>query len=87
MESPDNALLSPTIAAAEQETFGDNVHAEFTNNQSPRSNNSQGTIHNTQASISLVNGEMTERAMDHMNKQGIHERAISVNYRKGTVQA
>lgn len=62
------------------------MYKNDTINQSPRSNNSQGTVHNTQASISLVNGEITARVIDRSMQQHepIHERAISVNYRKGS---
>lgn len=74
--------LSPDV-----HTFGGRgaLYKNETHNQSPRSNNSQGTVHNTQASISMVNGEITARVIDRtQQEQPIHERAISVNYRRGS---
>ncbi len=72
MESPeanDNALRH-------EHTFGgtpgymrnrDTIdgHIQNLGNQSPRSNVSQGTIHNTAASVSLVNGDLTNRGSGH----------------------
>jgi hypothetical protein len=57
-ESPDQHK-SPA-----DQTFGARGPMYKQGNQSPRSNNSQGTVHNTQASISLVNGEITATVVD-----------------------
>jgi len=58
MESPE-LQKSPA-----EQTFGARGPMYRKDNQSPRSNNSQGTVHNTQASISLVNGEITATVVD-----------------------
>jgi hypothetical protein len=58
MESPD-LQKSPA-----EQTFGARGPLYRKDNQSPRSNNSQGTVQNMQASISLVNGEMTATVVD-----------------------
>lgn len=59
-------MESPELAQSPEQTFGGQtpLYKNDIINQSPRSNNSQGTVHNTQASISLVNGEITASVID-----------------------